>query len=75
IPNGSEIAQIFPNIQETKEVLITYFVSSDYVSLLKEKQTVRLSLEKIGNQPITVIGNIQSIDKTSTKSEEGNFFK
>lgn len=28
IPNGSEIAQIYPNIQETKEVLITYYVTS-----------------------------------------------
>lgn len=75
IPNGSEIAQIFPNISETKEVFITYYVTSEYVSLLKEKQVVRLSLEKIGNQAITIIGNIQSIDKTATKTEQGNLFK
>ena len=67
IPNGSEIAQIYPNIQETKEVLITYYVTSEYVPLLK--------LEKIGNQSITIIGKINSIDRTATKTEQGNLFK
>lgn len=70
IPNGSEIAQIYPNIQETKEVLITY-----YVTLLKEEQVARLKLEKIGNQSITIIGKIHSIDRTATKTEQGNLFK
>ena len=71
IPSGSEIAQIYPNINQTKEFLITYYVTSEHVALLKEKQDVRLSLEKVGNQSITVVGKIKSIDKT----EEGNLFK
>ena len=75
IPNGSEIAQIYPNIQETKEVLITYYVTSEYVPLLKEEQDARLKLEKIGNQNITIIGKIHSIDRTATKTEQGNLFK
>ncbi|MGT2800001.1 bacteriocin secretion accessory protein [Streptococcus marmotae] len=75
IPNGSEIAQIYPNISETREVLISYYVPSEYVSLLEKNQIVRLNLEKIGNQAITIIGNIQSIDKTATKTEQGNLFK
>ena len=75
IPNGSEIAQIYPNIQETKEVLITYYVTSEYVPLLKEEQVARLKLEKIGNQNITIIGKINSIDRTATKTEQGNLFK
>lgn len=75
IPNGSEIAKIFPDISKTKEVLITYYVTSDYVALLQEGQTTRLRLEKIGNQSITVIGNIKTIDRTATKTEQGNLFK
>lgn len=75
IPNGSEIAQIYPIIQETKEVLITYYVTSEYVPLLKEDQVARLKLEKIGNQSITIIGKIHSIDRTATKTEQGNLFK
>lgn len=75
IPSGSEIAQIYPDSHHTKEVLITYYVTSDHVSLLKEKQLARLSLEKVGNQSITIIGKIQSIDKTATKTKEGNLFK
>ena len=75
IPNGSEIAQIYPIIQETKEVLITYYVTSEYVPLLKEEQVARLKLEKIGNQSITIIGKIHSIDRTAKKTEHGNLFK
>ncbi|MGT2925660.1 bacteriocin secretion accessory protein [Streptococcus cuniculipharyngis] len=75
IPTSSEIAQIYPNINEIKEVLITYYVSSEYISLLKEHQISRLSLEKIGNQKIMIIGTIQSIDKTATKTEQANLFK
>ena len=75
IPNGSEIAQIYPIIQETKEVLITYYVTSEYVPLLKEDQVARLKLEKIGNQSTTIIGKINSIDRTATKTEQGNLFK
>ncbi|MBM7635558.1 bacteriocin secretion accessory protein [Streptococcus saliviloxodontae] len=75
IPNGNEIAQIYPNIQETKEVLITYYVTSEYVPVLKEKQLTRLKLEKIGNQSVTIIGKIHSIDRTATKTEQGNLFK
>lgn len=75
IPSGSEIAQIYPDINQTKEFLITYYVTSEHVALLKEEQDVRLSLEKVGNQSITVIGKIKSIDKTATKTEEGNLFK
>lgn len=75
IPSGNEIAQIYPNITESKEVFITYYVSSEYVSLLKENQSVRLELEKIGNQSIIINGIVESIDETATKTEQGNLFK
>ena len=75
IPTGTEIAQIFPVITDTKEVLITYYISSEYLPLLEEGQTARLKLEKIGSQGITIIGQIQSIDQTATKTEHRNLFK
>ena len=75
IPTGTEIAQIFPVITDTREVLITYYVSSDYLPLLDKGQTVRLKLEKIGNHGITIIGQLQSIDQTPTRTEQGNLFK
>ncbi|VGQ36612.1 BlpC ABC transporter [Streptococcus pyogenes] len=74
-PKGSEIAQIFPDIAETKEVLITFYVSSSEVTQLNKNQTARLSLEKIGNEAITITGKIQSIDTSATKTEQGNLFK
>lgn len=75
IPTGTEIAQIFPIITDTREVLITYYVSSDYLPLLDKGQTVRLKLEKIGNHGTTIIGQLQTIDQTPTRTEQGNLFK
>lgn len=75
IPTGTEIAQIFPVITDTREVLITYYVSSDYLPLLDKGQTVRLKLEKIGNHGTTIIGQLQTIDQTPTRTEQGNLFK
>ncbi len=62
-------------ITDTREVLITYYVSSDYLPLLDKGQTVRLKLEKIGNHGITIIGQLQTIDQTPTRTEQGNLFK
>ena len=42
---------------------------------LKKGQTSRLTLEKIGNQTITIIGRINSIDTSATETKQGNLFK
>lgn len=75
LPKGTEIAQIYPDITKTKEVLITYYVPSAYMTNLKKGQTSRLTLEKIGNHTITIIGKINSIDTSATETKQGNLFK
>lgn len=75
LPKGTEIAQIYPDITKTKEVLITYYVPSTYMTNLKKGQTSRLTLEKIGNQTITIIGKINSIDTSATETKQENLFK
>ena len=75
LPKGTEIAQIYPDITKTNEVLITYYVPSAYMSNLKKGQTTRLTLEKIGKQSITIIGNINKIDTSATETKQGNLFK
>lgn len=42
---------------------------------LKKGQTTRLTLEKIGKQSITIIGNINKIDTSATETKQGNLFK
>lgn len=75
LPKGTEIAQIYPDITKTNEVLITYYVPSTYMTNLKKGQTTRLTLEKIGKQSITIIGNINKIDTSATETKQGNLFK
>ena len=75
LPKGTEIAQLYPQIKENQEVFISYYVTSAYLPNLKKGQTVRLSLEKIGNQPLVITGKIKSIDQTATETKEGSVFK
>ena len=75
LPKWSEIAQIYPDIQKTKTALITYYVSSDDVVSMKKGQTTRLSLERKGNDKLTVEGKINNVASSATTTKKGNLFK
>ncbi|HEK9991359.1 TPA: bacteriocin secretion accessory protein [Streptococcus equi subsp. zooepidemicus] len=75
IPIGHDIAYIYPSLKQTKQALLTYYVSSESVSLLKKNQIVRLALDRHGNQPIVITGIIKTIDELATKTKQGNLFK
>ena len=44
---GTELAQLYPDMTQTQEVAITYYVNSDYVPKLQKGQSVRLTLDKL----------------------------
>lgn len=75
IPIGHDIAYIYPSLKQTKQALLTYYVSSESVSVLKKNQIVRLALDRHGNQPIVITGIIKTIDELATKTKQGNLFK
>ena len=73
--NGNEIAQLYPDINKTRQVLITYYVSSKDVTRLKQGQKTRLALTKVGNDQISIRGKINSIASAATTTKKGNVFK
>lgn len=75
IPKGTEIAQILPDMNQTKKVMITYYINSNDIATIKRGQSVRLRLDKISNQDIVLLGKVKAIDATSTETKEGNLFK
>ncbi|MGT2923699.1 HlyD family efflux transporter periplasmic adaptor subunit [Streptococcus caviae] len=75
IPKWAEIGQLYPDIRKTKKVLITYYVSSDDVVSMKKGQKTRLSLERKGNDRITLEGKINTVALSATKTKSGNLFK
>ena len=75
LPQGRQIAEIYPDIVKTQKVAIRYYVDSAHVSQLKKGQKVRLTLEKIGNHSTTVTGKISKIAASATSTEEGNLFE
>lgn len=74
IPRGTEIAQLYPDINKTRQVLITYYVSSKDVTRLKQGQKTRLALTKVGNDQISIRGKINSIASAATTTKKGNVF-
>lgn len=75
IPKGTEIAQILPDMNQTKKVMITYYVNSNDIATIKRGQSVRLRLDKISSQDIVLLGKVKVIDASSTETKEGNLFK
>ncbi|EHI74451.1 putative ComB [Streptococcus criceti] len=75
IPQWSEIAQIYPDIQKTKTVLITYYVSSDDVVSMEKGQKTRLTVEKKGNDKMMIEGKITKVASSATSTKKGNLFK
>lgn len=75
LPQGSQIAEIYPDIAKTQQVAIRYYVDSTHVSQLKKGQTVRLTLEKISNHAIVITGKISKIASSATQTKEGNVFE
>lgn len=75
IPRGTKIAQLYPDINKTRQVLITYYVSSKDVTRLKQGQKTRLALTKVGNDQISIRGKINSIASAATTTKKGNVFK
>ncbi|MXQ48673.1 bacteriocin secretion accessory protein [Streptococcus pneumoniae] len=75
IPKGTEIAQILPDMNQTKKVMITYYVNSNDIATIKRGQTVRLRLDKISNKDVVLLGKVKAIDASSTETKEGNLFK
>ncbi|NLQ55936.1 HlyD family efflux transporter periplasmic adaptor subunit [Streptococcus mutans] len=75
IPRGTEIAQLYPDINKTRQVLITYYVSSKDVTRLKQGQKTRLALTKVGNDQISIRGKINSIASAATTTKKSNVFK
>lgn len=75
LPQGSQIAEICPDISKTQQIAIRYYVDSTHVSQLKKGQAVRLTLEKISNQTINIEGKINKIANSATQTKDGNFFE
>lgn len=75
LPQGQEIAQIYPKIEKNKKVQVTYYVDSDSVSLMKPKKDMRFSLEKKGHQKVTLKGKIKTVASAAVTTKNGNLFK
>ena len=75
IPKGTVIGEIVPDINKEKDISIIYYVNSNYIKHLAKHQTVRFTLNTIGNTPTSLEGKITSLDTVATKTQDGNMFR
>ncbi|MEX2784866.1 bacteriocin secretion accessory protein [Streptococcus sp. H49] len=75
ISEGTTIAQIYPSIEEKKEVNIETYIPSDAISTLEVGDEVKFKMQDSANNDTTLTSKITSIDSNATQTEEGNYFK
>ncbi|GGE37101.1 bacteriocin secretion accessory protein [Streptococcus himalayensis] len=75
VPEGTLLAQLYPNLVENSKVKITSYISSKDISSIKEGDKVRFTTVDDANKQMSLTSTISSIDSSATKTEKGNFFK
>ena len=72
---GTEIAQLYPEISNSKTVNITYYVNTNEVSKIRTGQTVRMTIKNSSKENLLIAGKVTSIASTATSAENENLFK
>ncbi|HEM4697789.1 TPA: HlyD family efflux transporter periplasmic adaptor subunit [Streptococcus suis] len=75
IPEGTIIAQIYPNLEDEKRVKIETYILSEDVNTLKIGDKVRFKTQGSSNKEIVLNSKISSIDTNATKTKSGSYFK
>lgn len=75
VPEGTLLAQLYPNLTRERKVTITAYLSSKEMASVKVGDLVRFATLDGLEKQAELTSKITNIDTTATKTEKGNFFK
>lgn len=75
VPEGTILAQIYPEIKKGSTVKLTSYLPSSSISSIKIGNDIRFSTQDDKGETINIEAKITSIDNSATRTEKGNFFK
>lgn len=75
IPQGTNIAQIYPNIKQYPDLIVDFYISTHDISTISEGQTIRYHLTQRNSKPLTITGKIANIPAHPVATKQGNFYQ
>ncbi|TWT16299.1 HlyD family efflux transporter periplasmic adaptor subunit [Streptococcus sp. sy010] len=75
IPEGTQIASLYPILEKEKKVNMVSYISSRDISKLSIGDILRFQMTDSSNKAVTIKSKISNIDSIATQTEAGNFFK
>ena len=74
IPQGTVIAQVYPDLSQIRKVKIRAYVSSKDISRLSKGDKIHFSAQS-GEEQVMLTSKVTSIATSATQTESGSFFK
>lgn len=75
IPQGTNIAQIYPNIKQHPDLIVDFYISTHDISTISEGQTIRYHLTQRNSKPLIITGKIANITAHPVATKQGNFYQ
>ena len=75
IPQGTNIAQIYPNLAEKPKLKITFYINTSEITNISKGQLVRYMLSQNNNTKSTLTGHISQIAAHPVTTKQGHFYQ
>ncbi|CAK1230072.1 HlyD family efflux transporter periplasmic adaptor subunit [Fructobacillus fructosus] len=74
LPSGTEIAEIYPVLNEQTKLEVSFVVPANQINSLKINQKIRFHANQSGPKPLLLNGTINQIDEAPTNTKQGNVY-
>ncbi|MGO0155462.1 bacteriocin secretion accessory protein [Leuconostoc mesenteroides] len=75
IPQGTNLAQIYPKLKTMPELKVSFYVSANEISEIVENQSIRYHLAEKNSKRMVISGNITNISANPMTTKDGNFYQ
>ncbi|KFI46928.1 competence factor transport accessory protein ComB [Bifidobacterium bohemicum] len=75
IPNGTVVAQIYPDLDHASNIEIVLDVPADDIDGIHNAQQVRFSSYQNSAKPLIINGSIISVASSPTRTRQGNYYE
>lgn len=75
VPEGTIIAQVYPDLTTEKEVKIVTYLSSRDIAKIQKGDKIRLVIQSDTKHDLTLESKVTNIATTATKTKSGNYFR
>jgi len=75
MPQGTNIAQIYPNLAEKPKLKVTFYINTSEITNISKGQLVRYMLSQNNNTKSTLIGHISQIAAHPVTTKQGHFYQ